>query len=62
MLFKIDRDGNVSIENVEGYGSSCLEVTARLEKALGVVDENSRVMTDEFNSPTTSCNKEQVSQ
>jgi len=31
----IDREGNVTLEVLEGIGSSCLELTRRMEQALG---------------------------
>lgn len=49
--FSIDVDGNVKIEKLEGYGSSCVEATKFLEKSLGVADEASRQYTDEINKP-----------
>jgi hypothetical protein len=58
MTFKIDKEGNVLVEKVEGYGSSCLEVTRNLEKALGSADESTRVLTDEINKPVELDNRE----
>lgn len=52
--FSIDVDGNVKIEKLEGYGSSCVEATKFLEKSLGVADEASRQYTDEINKPISS--------
>jgi hypothetical protein len=49
IVFKINKEGDVVIDKVEGYGSSCLEATKFLEKALGAVDEKSRRMTEEYN-------------
>ena len=49
IVFKISKEGDVVIDKVEGYGSSCLEATKFLERALGSADEKSRRMTDEYN-------------
>jgi hypothetical protein len=49
--FLIDREGNVKIDKLEGYGSGCLEATKFLEQALGGVDESSRRLTEEINKP-----------
>jgi hypothetical protein len=51
IVFKINKDGNVSIDNVEGYGSACLDTTKMLERALGRADESTRRMTDEYEDP-----------
>ena len=61
MTFKIDKEGNVLVEKVEGYGSSCLEVTRNLERALGSADESTRVIADEFNKPVEQDNRERAS-
>lgn len=53
IVFKIGKDGNVSIDKLEGYGSSCLDTTKMLERALGKADEDSRRMTDEYNEDIT---------
>jgi hypothetical protein len=58
IVFKVNKEGNVSIDEVEGYGSSCLDVTKLLEKALGKADESSREFTDEYNDPVSLDNKE----
>lgn len=50
IIFKIGKDGNVSVDKLEGYGSSCLDATKMLERALGKADETTRKMTDEYNS------------
>jgi len=44
----IDKKGNASIVNVSGLGMTCMNATAKLEKILGVVDESSRELTDNF--------------
>jgi hypothetical protein len=51
LVFKIGKEGEVVIDKVEGYGSNCLEATRGIEKALGLADESSRSMTDEYNDP-----------
>jgi hypothetical protein len=40
--FQIAKDGNVTVMDVKGAGTSCLETTSGIEKALGIVDEKSR--------------------
>jgi hypothetical protein len=47
----IGKDGNVISTDVEGAGTSCGEVTASVEKALGLVDESSRELTANYNKP-----------
>ena len=44
----IDKKGNASIINVTGLGMTCMNATAKLEKMLGIVDESSRALTDNF--------------
>ncbi len=51
IVFKIDKQGNVKIESVEGYGDGCLDFTKFIERELGKSDEQSRKLTDEFNEP-----------
>jgi hypothetical protein len=58
MTFIINNEGNILVEKVEGYGSSCLEVTRNLEKALGKADESSRKLTAEFNNSAELDNQE----
>jgi hypothetical protein len=60
IVFKINKDGNVLIDNVEGYGSSCVEATELIEKALGRADESSRKFTDEYNEPVEQDNTERI--
>ncbi len=45
---KIDKSGGSTIENVCGAGGKCQELTAGLEKRLGVANEGSRQDTDEL--------------
>jgi hypothetical protein len=54
VVFRISSEGNVAVDSVEGYGSSCLDATALLEQALGKVDELSRRFTEEYNEPIAS--------
>lgn len=60
LVFKIDKEGNVLIDKVEGFGSSCLEATKIIERALGIVDESTRKFTEEFNEPATTDNSEHI--
>jgi len=46
--FKIDKHGATTILDAEGYGSTCVAATARLEGRLGTVDESSRASTPNF--------------
>jgi len=58
--FKISKDGNVSLDKLEGYGEGCLDVTKFLEKSLGKADESSRMMTDEYNEPQCLAQSEKI--
>jgi hypothetical protein len=51
IIFKISKDGNVAIDKVEGFGSSCLDATKLIERSLGLTDENSRRITEEYDEP-----------
>lgn len=46
LKFQINRSGNVTLLDAEGYGTACQAATAGVEKRLGVVDEGSRAATD----------------
>jgi hypothetical protein len=48
IVFKINKDGDVVIDKVEGYGSSCLDATKLLERKIGLSDESTRKFTSEF--------------
>lgn len=48
IVFKISKDGDVRIDQLEGYGSDCMNATKMLERALGNADESSRNMTSEY--------------
>ena len=48
MKFKVDSEGDVTVEGVEGFGSGCLDATQMLEMALGKSDETSRRFTEEY--------------
>lgn len=61
IVFKINKDGAVAIDTVEGYGSSCMEATKALEMALGGVDESSRKLTEEYNEPVSQEMSERIS-
>jgi hypothetical protein len=51
ITFIIDNNGNVKVDKVEGYGSSCLEATKIIEDRLGGAEEGTRQLTEEFNEP-----------
>jgi hypothetical protein len=61
LTFKIDREGNVKIENVEGYGSSCLEATKFIEGMLGSADESSRKLTEEYHGTVSTTGSDHIS-
>jgi len=61
LTFKIDKEGNVKIENVEGYGSSCLDATKFIEGALGVADESSRKLTEEYHGTVSITDTDHIS-
>lgn len=42
------KTGNVSFDNVHGYGPLCEQATAKMEKMLGGAKESTRQHTDEF--------------
>jgi hypothetical protein len=48
IVFKINKNGDVLIDKVEGYGSGCLEATKFIEGKLGSVDEATRKFTSEY--------------
>ena len=48
VVFKIDKQGGVKIEEISGYGSDCKNLTELLEKSLGSADESSREYTAEY--------------
>jgi hypothetical protein len=60
IVFKITKDGDVVVDKVEGYGSSCLEATKFIEKALGKADESTRRMTEEYEEPLRVDNSERI--
>jgi hypothetical protein len=60
IVFKITKDGDVVVDKVEGYGSSCLEATKFIEKALGKADESTRRMTEEYEEPIKVDNSERI--
>lgn len=60
IIFSINKEGNVTISKLEGYGSNCLDATKMLEKALGKADETSREFTDEYNDPVIAENQEKI--
>ena len=48
VVFKVDKEGNIGIDEVHGYGSACKDFTKSLEDRLGGADESSRKLTSEF--------------
>jgi len=58
LVFKVSKEGDVVIDKVEGYGSSCMDITRQLEGALGTISD--RTMTDEYNEPVKGCTDERV--
>lgn len=49
--FTIDASGDhIQIDSVCGYGDQCLEKTKPIENKLGVVDETTRQLTEEFHA------------
>ena len=48
VVFKVDNEGNIHIDDVNGYGSSCKDFTKSLEDRLGGADESTRKLTEEF--------------
>ena len=60
IVFKITKDGDVVIDKVEGYGSSCLEATKFIERALGKADESTRRMTEEYEDTVRVDNSERI--
>lgn len=60
IVFKINKEGNAVIDQVEGFGSACVDATKFLERALGQADESSRLLTDEYNEPVKSSDLEHI--
>jgi GTP cyclohydrolase III len=60
IVFKVNNEGHVTIDKLEGYGSGCLDATKMLERALGMVDESSRKMTHEYDKDLTVDNAEHI--
>ena len=60
MTFKINKDGNVIVDSVEGYGSACMEATKFIERALGKADESTRKTTEEYDKPVNLDNRENI--
>lgn len=46
--FEIDASGNVKTIGSTGYGEACLLSTRELEGKLGVANESSRELTEDF--------------
>jgi hypothetical protein len=60
IVFKINKEGNVVIDKVEGYGSSCMDATKLIERRIGLSDESSRSMTDEYLEPAETAAEEHI--
>jgi hypothetical protein len=45
LRFSINKQGVTTLLDAEGYGSTCQEATAQVERRLGVADESSRAST-----------------
>jgi GTP cyclohydrolase III len=60
MVFKINKDGNVVVDTVQGYGSACMEATKFIERALGKADESTRKTTEEYEKPVKLDNTENI--
>jgi Protein of unknown function (DUF2997) len=50
LKFKVSKAGEVTLVNVEGGGTTCLDLTSALERRLGTPDESSRRLTDDFHT------------
>jgi GTP cyclohydrolase III len=61
IVFRINNNGDVTLDKVEGYGAGCLEATKAIERALGKSDESSRRTTDEYEDPVTLDETESIS-
>lgn len=48
-VFIIDLEGNIKVPSIEGLGNQCVDWLNPLEKRLGIADESTRKLTDEFN-------------
>jgi hypothetical protein len=61
IVFKINKNGDVAIDEMTGYASGCVDASAALEKRLGQADESSRRLTEEYNEPLSLDNEEHIS-
>ena len=61
IIFKINREGEVLIDKLTGYGKGCKEITKILADALGEVDESTRKLTEEYDKPVETNAGEHVS-
>ena len=43
--YRVGNDGNVTLIDVHGSGQNCQDITASIDKAIGVIDEKSRETT-----------------
>ena len=60
MVFKINNNGDVSLDKVEGYGASCMDATKLIERALGKADESTRTLTEEYNDAISQSESESI--
>lgn len=51
IVFHIDKQGNTTVKDVCGFGTSCQQTTADIEKLLGAAQEGSRETTDQYHIP-----------
>ena len=61
IVFKIGKNGDVSIDEMTGYAAGCVDASSVLEKRLGEADESSRKLTEEYNEPLSLDNEEHIS-
>lgn len=62
IVFKVTKNGDVDITHVEGYGSSCMDATKLLERKIGLADESSRKVTEEFLCSADNSTEEHIHQ
>lgn len=60
IVFKITENGNVLLEEMNGYAASCVEASRALERRLGKADESSRQLTEEYDKPVCNSNEEHI--
>ena len=60
LRYRIDVEGNLKVEKLEGFGDACKQFTAAMEKDIGTPDESTRKMTDEFDKPVQNDDRQQI--